>query len=286
MSGVESTIIVRADAQNFAPSGFRNLAAAALELGSGRLALVRSSHGEARIEATFSVGSAVVLVLIDGAACSYSGQLHPFGIDSSQLALDALRQALKSRRPPAPGDEGEWLRAAVAEASLRACGTALGSLCASVAVVLMLGRRAWFAHLGDVVVLVCKASSGHELVELTDDHTLYQDLVSKGVSAAELAPSAAVDYRNLLLRSFGWLKHDREGHFDLSHSDPDVGHIDLAAGDVLLVASRLLLAEVAPAVSLAPEIRAANRRRWHELWLAEARRRELRAAGLVLAEVT
>jgi hypothetical protein len=268
---------VRADAKHVAEGTFRNVTAAVVELESGRFVAVRSRRGtDQPIDRSFPSASGVALIVIEGYRCSLLGQLHPLGISSSELALDALRRSLRARPAPSSGAEPEWLRTIVAESSSRAYGTAMGTLRSSLALALVSGRSAWIAHVGDVVVAVSRRARGYDFVELTADHTMLNDRVARGAPRAELDALRASGFRDVLVRCFGWRPRDCEA---------DVRCADLDDGDVLVLAPRELLRGVA-AAPVAAEVRRSDRRAWHQLWFDEARRRKLGAAGLLMAEAT
>ena len=83
-----------------------------------------------------------------------------------------------------------------------------------------MNRDAIVAHVGDSRAYVFRKSN---LVAITRDHTLAQDLIAHGAK-----PEAVRRFRSVLTRAFRGEESD--GH-------PDVAHVHLEVGDALLLCS-------------------------------------------------
>lgn len=127
--------------------------------------------------------------------------------------------------------------AAIRLANRRICENREGTLRdmgSTIALVSLLGRSAIVAHLGDSrVYRLRQGNNGPELVQLTRDHSLYEQLRDGGVA---VPPLAEFSYGNVITRALGPQEHER----------PELHRIELRAGDRLLLCTDGLTGPLAP----------------------------------------
>lgn len=257
---------VRADSRDIPEGGLKSIAAAVIEIPSGETHGVGTSF-EGPLDMRLDTSSPVLLVLVDGTACAYPGQLHPLTA-SSMLILDALGAAVRTFGEPPSGREASWLTDLLIDANARVLGVALGSLGGTLAVVLLAGDHAFCAHVGDVVVAVGSPRDEFAPVELTEDHTLLRSLREKQV-ASEIEAELA----NVLTRWFG-----------ASNAAPDVRAIPVLEGDLVFLAPRSIISGVMADVAIDRSVLRNDKGVWQQLVLDEARRRHDRSPVLLIAE--
>ena len=265
-TAVMAHVHVRADSRDISGGSLKNIAAAVIEIPSGETHGVGTSF-EGPLDMRLDTDRPVLLVLVDGAACSYPGQLHPL-TTSSMLILDALGAAVRTFGEPPTGREASWLMDLLIDANARVLGVALGSLRGSLAVVLLAGEHAFCAHLGNVVVAVGGPRDEFAPVELTQDHTLLRSLREEQVVRefeAELA--------NVMTRWFGG-----------SNAEPDVRAILVSEGDLVFLAPRSIISGVMADVAIDRSVLRNDQRLWQQLVLDEASRRHDRSPVLLVAE--
>jgi serine/threonine protein phosphatase PrpC len=252
-------------------TGLRSVGAAAIDLSSGLMTRAITGVGQTRsIELDLSADAGVLLLVVDGMACPYPGQIHPFRADASTLALDAFEASARAIRPPSQGEEAMWLTELFTDAEARALGVGFGALCSSIAFVLVRRDRAWVAHAGDVVVSrSCRGEPG-PAIELTRDHTLARALELVGASAEEVAAAKQPPLDNVLTSGFGWGRGAK----------PELCDAPIATGDVLWLASRSFTRDVIATRAVGD----GDLDRWHSGWLAEAVERGTRSPVLLLLE--
>jgi len=156
------------------------------------------------------------------------------GERASYLALDTLRRYAAELLPLCIhcDDDGaaleEELLRAVAGTQRRIGAEAqrhpgLANLSTTLTLVFVAWPRAWLVHLGDSR---CYHLRGDELVQLTRDHTVAQDLAEEGVLSESGAERSR--WKNVLSRSLGG---GEGGH------QPCVQQLQLEQGDALLLCS-------------------------------------------------
>lgn len=127
--------------------------------------------------------------------------------------------------------------AAIRLANRRICAGRQGSLRdmgSTIALVSLLGSAAIVAHLGDSrVYRLREETGGPALVQLTRDHSLYEQLREGGVA---LPPLAEFGYANVITRALG--PHEEER--------PELHRVELRAGDRLLLCTDGLTGPLAP----------------------------------------
>ena len=149
------------------------------------------------------------------------------GAAAGDLASTVVVQTLRRLDAPAPDDLLEALAGAVLRANVRLAEivesdpTVEGMGTTATAIVLD-GDRAGLVHIGDSRAYRLR---GGKLEQLTEDHTLVQNLVDEGRITADEARSHP--HRSLILRVL-------DGRQDVQ---PDLHMLDLQAGDRLLVCS-------------------------------------------------
>lgn len=188
---------------------------------------------------------AAVFAVLDGMG-GYAG-----GGQASALARDAIVEffadvQLDPEAWPSAVDPSATLARSRVVAAIRGANDKIrahrwgphGSMGSTVALISVVGSRAWLAHIGDSRVYRLR---GRELDQLTRDHSLYEQLLADGV---ELPPPEAFPYANVITRALG---PDQDGR-------PDVTEVELRAGDRFLLCTDGLtgpLATEAIAASLA-----------------------------------
>jgi serine/threonine protein phosphatase PrpC/CRP-like cAMP-binding protein len=113
-------------------------------------------------------------------------------------------------------------QAAIKDKSRQGMGT-------TVALMLVCGRNAFVAHVGDSRVYLVR---NHTLCQLTEDHTLLNDMLKHGTASPEKA--RAHPYSNALTRAVGIQPAVQ----------PDILHVEIMLGDRFLVCSDGLTAHV------------------------------------------
>lgn len=124
---------------------------------------------------------------------------HQAGEVASQTAVTTVVDVFQR----AKGTPGEALEAAFLEANRNILQlatnnldmTGMGTTCTALAIV---GNEAWAAHVGDSRLYMVR---GHAIYQLSEDHTLIQDLVRQGLLTSEAAEHH--EDRNVLLRAMG-----------------------------------------------------------------------------------
>jgi protein phosphatase len=159
------------------------------------------------------------------------------GAAAGDLASTVVVQTLRRLDAPAPDDLLEALAGAVLRANVRLAEivesdpTVEGMGTTATAIVLD-GDRAGLVHIGDSRAYRLR---GGKLEQLTEDHTLVQNLVDEGRITADEARSHP--HRSLILRVL-------DGRQDVQ---PDLHMLDVQAGDRLLVCSDGVSGSVADA---------------------------------------
>ncbi|GAB2868098.1 PP2C family protein-serine/threonine phosphatase [Nocardioides pacificus] len=143
----------------------------------------------------------------------------------------AVQQLRKLDEPPTTGATGEELLALVAGALHRAHDRiaelvdedpALNGTSTTATVALFDGHQIGVAHVGDSRAYLLRQGT---LAQLTKDHTFVQSLIDEGrITEPE---SRVHPHRNLILKALD----------GVHETDPDLFHVDLAAGDRLLLCS-------------------------------------------------
>lgn len=151
---------------------------------------------------------------------------RPGGDRASATAVECFVSHLRSIEAPARLEEGR-LREAVAEAnravlSMSKQDPLLTGLGSTLAAVVTDGRKARIVHVGDSRVY---RFAGGRLEQLTTDHTVVMELVSRKLLTREAARKHQL--RNMLSRSIGME----------AGADPDIGEIVLTRQDVLILAT-------------------------------------------------
>ncbi len=255
-------------------TGLRSLGVATFDLDARKVEHIRAGWpGRESLDRSLDAASALV-VLVDGAPCAHLGQLHPFGLTSSELAIDAIAASARALRGPIAGEEPAWMKELVTSASLRARGVSMGSLVSRLALVLMRDERAWAAHVGDVSVSIARRAAGYELVELTEDHTLRRQMRESGMTteAIDAVSMQGAPLDAILTRAFG----------HAMSAVPDVREVTVGEGDVL--APRSFVSEIMDVVPVERDTRLGDRRAWQRHWLDEGLRRGTRSPALLFAE--
>ncbi len=158
---------------------------------------------------------------------------HRAGDVASREAVNALCQLLPKKlvRASADGDSLTYIRSSLrlameeanrivymmakSDESLRGMGT---TLCC----VLCWEQKLIYAHVGDSRIYRLRRG---ELEQLTDDHSLYQELRSKG--ALQRVQKDEFTYKNIITKAMG----------TEPIVEPSVGMDELAVGDLLLICS-------------------------------------------------
>jgi PPM family protein phosphatase len=172
------------------------------------------------IEANKTAGNFVVCDGMGGAA---AGEL------ASRLAADAMLQAMSAGLPTA-----ENMRQAAGAAnslvfSRAGLDPALEGMGTTLVALALRGWHGWLAHVGDSR---CYRLRGGQLERLTEDHSLVEEQVRRG----QLTPAQAAvsPLRNVITRAVGI-----EAQVTV-----DVAEIEVAAGDMYLLASDGLTREI------------------------------------------
>ncbi|MFC5471922.1 Stp1/IreP family PP2C-type Ser/Thr phosphatase [Cohnella suwonensis] len=177
-------------------------------------------------------GGLTVAIVADGMGGHRAGDV------ASAMAVDSLVQSLQAAGAKLTIANGaEALREMVSEANRTIYDTAslndqYHNMGTTVVVALLDGNTGIIAHIGDSRAYRLRAG---RLEQLTEDHTLVNELTKSGQISAEEA--ARHPRRNVLTRALGT---DRE-------VEADIGSIDWHAGDTLLLCSDGLSGLVEPA---------------------------------------
>jgi protein phosphatase len=160
---------------------------------------------------------------------------HPGGDVASRLAVEAAHRALRAAGPPPDAATGRAVLAAAfraASAAVEAEGRRVPSLALMGTTLTLLSLAAapaegmaLFAHMGDSRLY---RLGGDGLRQVTEDHTVAMDLVRAGAFDPESA--ARSPYWHTLSRVIVATPDDPA-------PDPDLGTVDLAGADALLVCS-------------------------------------------------
>lgn len=161
-------------------------------------------------------------VVCDGMGGANAGRL------AGTLAAQSMEMQLAQPGEQEPQDGGSVLRQAVLQANSAVYRAALAGgketfgMGTTLAAVLVRGRDAFYAHVGDSRIYLLR---GGTLVQLTRDHSLVQQMVEAGKITAQQARSHP--QRNRITRALGV-----EGRVEV-----DVGCIPVQPGDELLLCS-------------------------------------------------
>lgn len=176
------------------------------------------SDNEDRCGTFENAAGARLLVVADGMGG------HRGGATASQLAIEALEAALVG----AEDVSGDWLAETIGAANLEVYARAerdaelLGMGTTLVAILVAASGQSWVANVGDSRAYRLR---GGTLEQLTEDHSVVAEMIRRGVITPEEAETHP--RRNEILRSIG-VEVEVE---------PDVGELDLRAGDRLLLCS-------------------------------------------------
>ncbi len=189
--------------------------------GATDVGLVRAGNQDAflvAVGAEAPTGALALLAVADGMGGHKGGEV------ASAMAVEGLRRGLATAPPSGLADalgpvvvaaNDAIFDAAAADPNLLGMGTTLS-------VVLVIGDRAFLAHVGDSRAYLLKEGS---LTQLTSDHTWVQDQIDSGLLKAEDAGQHLL--RNVLMRAVG-----------TERSAPvDVTSQALSDGDVLVLCS-------------------------------------------------
>lgn len=124
---------------------------------------------------------------------------HQAGEVASQTAVSTVADVFQRVK----GTPGEALEEAFLEANRNILQlatkneamTGMGTTCTALAII---GNEAWAAHVGDSRLYLVR---GAEIYQLSEDHTVIQEMVRKGLLTAEAAEHH--EDRNVLLRAMG-----------------------------------------------------------------------------------
>lgn len=168
-------------------------------------------------------GEGALLVVSDGVGGAKAGEV------ASRAAVDGLHTVLAERlgREAPPADRREWLEAAILEMDrrIREAGREPGrtGMGATVALVWLEGRTAWWANAGDSRIYLLR---GGELRQISHDQSPVGRLRSEEKITEEEA--RAHPYRHVIDQCLGGSGPAVE---------PELGTLPLAVGDVWLLCS-------------------------------------------------
>lgn len=172
--------------------------------------------------ASEAAGEAVLLVLADGMGGTQRGEV------AAEIALEVMLAAFRDAANPVVEDPAAFFQATMEAAHTAILGYAReqglwdppGTTCVAC---LVQRDTAWWAHIGDSR---CYLLRDGRIARRTRDHSLYQDLVDRGVLRADGA--GFHPERGVLTSCLGGFEPPR----------PDIAApVALAAGDVILLCS-------------------------------------------------